>query len=375
MSEQQIAVQLRKLGFGQEAADLYVALLRNGPLTLEAVSSRAGLKPEEAVPFLVTMISNRLVFEHKGQYWVLNPKKAFKSLSDEVLWSVTSTTSDSLEDVPEDQVTDVREKRQACQILRSLAGELYIHRSPIAVGKIEIARNPNQLAALLTEAIDKAQDQVLCISTSPRQPQLSVIWNSILSRIQAGVKYKRIVDLREIVEHGYKIVTRDVEEVGVELYVAERDLIDRKFYVVDEEFVVMFAPNRRNLHGFSLTGQVISNKMIVKDYRRAFETLMAQSTPAAFVLRLMAEERKNLLSRAATNLNGAQVRWLKCLVDFGMYCKFSEFDSSDIRQAISRASLYGLVETHRIGPTTKPLPKYSWSMSEICSKWSAMQQR
>lgn len=371
MSKNQVSELLQDLGFCEKSAALYVCLLSNGPLPITGVSDKTGLSEEQAIPILGGMIANRLIFEDGGNYWVLNPRKAFKAFADNVIWSLTNTTSNSLEDVPETHLNYVRTMQETCRQLQKVACESYTHHSPIAVGRIKVARDPNQLAVLLAEAIDSAQEEILCISTSPRQYQLALIWESLLSRIKNGVRYARIVDIMEIVYHGFKIVQRDVEEVGVELYIIERERIDRKFYVIDNKFVVMYAPDKYNAYEFTSMGQLISNKLIVGNYRKAFSTLLKEAVPASFVLEYMSEQRNDLVAQAKRKMSQTEVRWLECLIDFGVYCKFPEFDTHQLSITMEYAIKEGFVEVRSSGETIIPLPKYSWSISEIRSRWLA----
>ena len=374
MSHCQVTDSLRDLGFCEDSTTLYVHLLVQGPLTLDELTNQVGMRKEQAFPLLGEMIASRLAFEDGGYYWILNPRTAFKAFADDVLWSVTSTVSSGLEDVPQDRVEYVRTVRETCQKLQRLASQLYSHRSPIAVGRIKNAKNPAQLAALLAEAIDSADQEILCVSTSPRQRQLSMIWGSLVSRIENGVRYVRVVDITEIVEHGFAVVKRDLEGVGVELYVIERDLIDCKFYVIDDKFVVMFNPDKYDAYNFTLIGQVISNKLIVRRYRKTFHALRERAIPVSFVLEFMAQQKKQLLERAGQVMDRAQVRWLECLIDYGLYCKFPEFDEHQLMITMELAVREGLVEVQRVGEVDIPLPKYSWSIERIRSLWSSGEQ-
>lgn len=372
-SHAKIANLLGDLGFCEEASALYLSLLDEGPLSLADLSHQAGVDEKHALPLLGMLIASRLVFEDGGHFWVLNPRKAFKAFADEVLWSVTNTLSDGLDDVPPDHVDQVKKVRELCWRLQSAASELYTHRSPVAVGRIKVARDPVQMAALLAEAIDSAREEILCVSTSPRQPQLSVIWGSLLGRIKDGVRYARVVDLVEFVEHGMAIVQRDVRDIGVELYVTERERIDEKYYVIDDKYAVMFAPDK---YDFTLTGQVIGNRMLVRKYRKAFEALLRDAIPATFVLEVMAEQRGELLGRAAQKMSKLGVLWMECLIDFGIYCKFRDLDPSGSASALRIAEQEHLIElTGTDKQMMIPLPRYSWSAAHIRRLWSGANRR
>lgn len=374
MSDAEVADLLVKLGFCRQSSNLYTYLLLHGPLSLSDIVAQLGISEDQALSLLGKLIAAMLVFEDSGSYWVLNPKKSFKAFASEALWAEASTLVEGVDDVPDDKQDYVEAVREICRQLQSTASQLYTHRSPIAVGRIKVARNPDQLVALLAEAIDSAKDEILCVSTSPRHQQLAVIWGSLTSRISQGVKYTRIVDLTEIIEHGFAIVQRDVQEVGVNLSIIERERIDSKFYVVDDDFVVMFAPDKYSARDFTLTGQVISNKVIIAKYRNMFNALLEEAIPASFVTSLMAEEKQLLLARASTMLPPTDARWIECLIDYGRYCKFTELDSSQMELAVKRAQEAGLVDLYPMrNGVLFPLPRYSWSVETIRSRWTVEQ--
>ena len=63
------------------------------------------------------------------------------------------------------------------------------------------------------------------MSTSPRLPQVASFWATLTDRIGAGVSYRRIVDLDEVIDHGVQLVRRDIEEYGIDVKLLERDRI------------------------------------------------------------------------------------------------------------------------------------------------------
>jgi len=253
MSINTIIPNMEQIGFSAGASTVYVHILQHGPLSLDDLKLAVQLPLETLVPLLSELISRRLVVEDFGSYYALNPRKAFKAVSDDIFWATTTAVDENLHQVPVERREEVRRARIVCQELQVLASNLYTHKSPLAVGRIKIAQNSDQMAAFLSEAIDKAVDEILCVSTSPRQPQLSIIWGSLRSKIDAGVCYRRIVDLDEIIDHGFRIVQRDVKELGIDLFVVEREKIDRKFYVIDDQYVIMFSPDRFRAYNFTLT--------------------------------------------------------------------------------------------------------------------------
>jgi len=365
--------RMEQIGFTEGASRIYVHILQHGPLSLDDLQTAVQVPLETLVPLLSELVSRRLIVEDFGSYYALNPRKAFKAISDEIFWATTTAVDENLDRVPEERREQVRRARVICQELQALASTLYTYKSPIAVGRIKVAQNPDQMAAFLSEAIDKAVDEILCVSTSPRQPQLSLIWGSLRPKIEAGVRYRRIVDLEEIVDHGFKIVERDINELGVQLFIIEREKIDRKFYVIDDEYVVMFSPDRLQAYNFTLTGQVISNKLIVGKYKQAFAALLAQAIPASFVLRLMADERARLLHEAAQVLQPIEVEWMECLIDFGTYCRFSKLSPAQLAQTIQRALNAQLVtRIISVSGFEKILPAYSWSAPEIRVAWERL---
>jgi hypothetical protein len=128
----------------------------------------------------------------------------------------------------------------------------------------------------------------------------------------------------------------------------------------------MFNPDRFQAYNYTLTGQVISNKLIVDKYRQAFVALLAQAIPAAFVLQLMTDERTRLLRAAARVLQPVEVEWVECVIDFGTYCRFSKLSPARLAETIQRALDARLVtRVISMSKFEKILPAYSWSVPEI----------
>ena len=104
-------------------------------------------------------------------------------------------------------------------------------------------------AQLICEAMGQARQTIVAVSKSPRLPQVASFWATLTDRLGAGVTYRRVVDLDEVIAHGLKIVRRDIEEHGIDVMVLERDRIHQKFYVVDGSFLAVFHSQEQVMEG------------------------------------------------------------------------------------------------------------------------------
>src|SRR5204863_7912607 len=98
----------------------------------------------------------------------------------------------------------------ACDEIAEVAGRLYRPHAAALVHREWDAATEEEFARLICELIAHARTSVLAVSTSPRLPQVASFWATLTERIGAGVSYRRIVDLDEVIDHGLTLVKRDI---------------------------------------------------------------------------------------------------------------------------------------------------------------------
>ncbi len=363
---QEIARRLVAIGLSQVAADTYVRILRAGHLSEKGLQDT----PREA---LQELILRRLIFferQNSGRvYFVLDPATAFRTLWDEVLWQAAVSEEELLK-LPREEAAHLLAVRNACRELAQMAGALYSFRRPLAAGQIRIAQDAEELALMLAETIARAQKEVVALSRSPRLPQVAPIWETLSHRLDAGVTYRRICDLDEIVEHGLHIKRRDMEEAGVQLRVLEAEVISRKFYLIDDRYGVIFWPGEAG-NGFALAGQLVENVWLARKYRREFEAAWEEAVPGELVVDALAESGADLLEKAGRILGLQGRAWLQKIVDWGIFARFPDMPEEERRRVEETALTAGLVEM-RAGAL---IPCYGMTMADIRSRHVAWRLR
>ncbi|RME83109.1 MAG: XRE family transcriptional regulator [Caldilineae bacterium] len=353
---QEIARRLVAIGFSEAAADAYVCILRAGHLHEKELRD----VPYEA---LQELILRRLVFyerQNSGRvYFVLDPATAFRTLWDEVLWQAAVSEEDLLK-LPREEAAHLLAVRNTCRELAQMAGALYSFRRPLAAGQIRIAQDAEELALMLAETIARAEKEVVALSRSPRLPQVAPIWETLTDRMAAGVSYRRICDLDEIVEHGLHIKRRDMEEAGVQLRVLEAEVISRKFYLIDDRYGVIFWPGKAG-NGFALAGQVVENAWLARKYRREFEVAWEEAIPGELVVDVLAEAAADLLEEAGRVLGPQGRAWLQKIVDWGIFARFPDMPEEERRRVEEAALTAGLVKRQ----ADALIPRYGLTMADI----------
>jgi len=347
----------------QKAAKLYLYILSNSPVSETQLrnhfhDTKFNLYIQQLIS--IPLITFDLDKNRNTIYYALKPDTALKAISDQRLWSRSTST-----DPPKTPRNKDSEQFVAmCDEVGHKLLAQYKRRSAIGINSIRIARNSSQLATFLCETISIATSEIFAVSYPPLLPKIALIWNELQMKIQAGIRYKRIVDLWEMYYHGYEIKRRDVMEAGVELCIIEREKINSKFYIIDDNHLILFNPDMSRPRGFILEGQVIKNKALSKKFREDFNELFLDSFPATIVLDYMAFIRDDLLKRAMKVLDDTGVTWLKTLIDYGNFAEWPELPQTKKDIIVEIALKNNLV---REDPDFKMgvSPNYSWVLDDI----------
>lgn len=198
------------------------------------------------------------------------------------------------------------------------------------------------------------------MSTSPRLPHVASFWATLTGRLGAGVTYRRLVDLDEVIDHGLAIVRRDVEEYGIDLKVLARDRIQHKFYGVDQSLLAVFhdpaAPARESRTG---VGRITRRGAIVRRYARRFEQYAAAAVPARTVLDALDRASGVLPRTAEARLTAEDLAWVESLVRYGKFSRFHVargWSGADLRRAEERARGIGVVRRSAEGDIVPAYP-------------------
>jgi len=348
MENEFFITELMSLGFSKELATLYLFILQHNPIRISDI-------PEGKLHLIEDLALNKLVLVDRDTIYSMNPKITFKALGKEVLYE--RLVDLNIKDVPKTKKTEIKNFLKKCENLGNKLQRIYNYKTPVSFDKVKIVETPNKLSLLLSDAIDKASSEILAISKSPRLPDISIIWSSILEKLSRGIIYRRIVDFTEIEEHGLVIIKRDVNELCIDLRILDSKKIIYKFYIIDDQIVVIFTP-LETIGKFRLSGQIIGNKLIAKRYKTIFNMLYSKSISVKKILPLMIEIKNNALNEVASKIGERESKWLEHLIDYGCFAKFPMFSLNESKEISQNLLSQGYIEMRNLPFGTVPIFPY-----------------
>lgn len=324
---------LRNFGLDPLEANVYGTLLTSGPAPLARLIRLVGVEPVVVCRCLEALASRMLVGSDdvKGivHHYASEPGAAWRAIAADLRWQ-------EIFDVDKPAANVTLPKAVLCLEIAQLAYGLY-HPHVTAVHHRERdVDTHDELARRTCEIISMANREVLAASRTPRLPQVASFWTVITDRIAHGVRYRRLTDLQELIDHGLVVVARDIEVTGVDLSVLEAERIDRKFYVVDCRWLSVYhGGGASSVRG---VGRVTNQHQIAKRYTRRFADYRRDSIPGAFVVARLREAGEELLEKAVRVLDGEEMGWVKSLIEGGKFTTYArERDWSQERLAATTA--------------------------------------
>jgi hypothetical protein len=358
-----------ELGFDRTSTQVYGVVLTCGPVPKKAiVSMLSGVSTEVGSALrqlqerdLVGSVYRRL---RRRQYYAISPNIAWRSLSSELLWRTTHELG------PGDGSPSTYEE------ISAVARRLYRPYAAALAHQEWDAATADEFAQLICEVMGQARRTIVAVSTSPRLPQVASFWATLSDRLGVGVTYRRVVDLDEVIAHGLKIVTRDIEEHGIDVMVLERDRIHQKFYVVDGSFLAVFHSQEQVMEGGTDTGvgRITTRGTILRRYARRFRQYADLAIPGRFVLRRMEIAAEELLQRARERLGSEDVAWVESLVHYGTFSRLPVtrgWSRDDKARAEERAVEIGVVRRNLDGDL---VPAYRVTEADIRERYEAFRR-
>jgi len=310
------------------------------------------------------------IVRDKYALYPINPDLAWGSVSNDMTWRFYNSVNDyekprSHYALPSRYREPVQHARNVINAIREIATRLYESAPSVERHRWREALDKEHLAVLLSEAILQGSSRICCVSKPPRSSQLAIIWESIVQRMKEGTAYQRIANLTEVIEHGLYIIQRDIEDYGVDLRVLDLDDIKHKFYVVDNNFLVVY--HLTGTDRSQQVGRVTREKNTIKRYRKRFSKYYEKATPGLFVVQQLRKASKQLLETAQRQgFNEAEIAWLQCLINWGIFCNIEIPSISDLQELEEKALGVGIVKQ---GTTGKLVPKYCVTMRDIEREW------
>jgi hypothetical protein len=217
-----------KLNFSLPSASVYKALLVNGPLSpteLTNLSRQPAAHLEQTVQVLMDLqLIAKDYVRGQPQFYARDPAIAFLALETDLVWE-TDTSLKPARLVPSTGDPRKDELRTTCVEIIKVARRLYKPHSAALSHRVRDANTPDELMRLTCELLYHSTEVIYAASRSPRLPHVSQFWTVLTERITQGVRYHRVADLEEVIDHGLAIVTRDMSDFNIDLRVLEGDRI------------------------------------------------------------------------------------------------------------------------------------------------------
>lgn len=369
-----------ELGFDRTETQVYGVVLTCGPVPKRAiVSMLSGVSTEVGSALrqlqgrgLVGGVYRRL---RRHQYYAINPNIAWQSLSSELLWR-TADAIGAANTAPSATEDQTHTRRRICDEIAEVGSRLYRPYAAALAHQEWDAATAEEFAQLICEAMGQARQTIVAVSKSPRLSQVAAFWATVSDRLGVGVTYRRVVDLDEVIDHGLKIVRRDIEEHGVDVMVLERDRIQHKFYVVDGSFLAVFHSQEQATEAGagSGVGRITTRGAILRRYARRFRQYADDAIPGRFVLRRIEMAAEELLRCAREELGTEEAAWVASLVDYGRFSRLPVtrgWSRAEKARAEERAIEIGVVRRNLDGDL---VPGYALTESAIRKSYEASLQ-
>jgi hypothetical protein len=358
--EAELLELLGSFGFDRLTGQVYAVLLTRGPLPkreLLAVFARPEAHLDRSLALLRNHRLAGVAYERfRPRYYATDPRLAWQTLSTDLLWSGPSTLSPRPADAK--AVDAAVEGRRLCSELSVVAGRVYRRHLAVLTHREWDALTTEELAQLVCEIVSTARREILAVSKSPRLPQVAAFWTALTSRLSEGARYRRVVDLDEIIAHGLRLVTRDIGERHIELRVLERDRIGHKFYVVDKRYLAVFHDERQP--GVRGVGRISTKHPVVWRYHQRFPAYEQAAIPADFVVAKLRESAAAALFSARKHLTETELAWIESLVELGKFSRFDKeaaWSDGEFSRVEARASAVGLVRRNVEGELVFAYPR------------------
>jgi hypothetical protein len=260
---------------------VYVELLVRGPASFQSLLKRTRAAPEDVEGALQLLqrlfLVQRQVFRDNQRFYASHPRIAWRWQELEMVWSEGLTLS-SVEFSP--ALLDVADekRRRLMPKLRDASMRVFhpgFHTS-VTIPRGRAYPDDDEYAYACAEAIILAERRIVALQKPPFLPHLALFWSAILDRRKAGIPYTRCATLEEVQRHGCAIVSRDMDELGIDLVVQPSSRIWRSLYLIDDRILLV-----RDDSGARF---LVHREEVVSRCRTRLASVLADATPARTVV-------------------------------------------------------------------------------------------
>lgn len=350
----ELRIDLARIGLSEAEQSVYLSLL-GGELSLRDLA-QAPLSLRDARVAAERLLGKSLIGKGKGAstYYAIDPSIAWQAAIASIIWTRDVSLA-AIGDLPLTDDRAVDEARRVLDRIRANAAVAYINQADLpAAGKQFVVQHARKIEQAQVEAISSARGEVRAVSRTPRWPQVSRIWTAISTGIERGIRYERITDLPELVDHGLAVVRRDVYRLGIKLMVLETDKIGGTFYLIDNNLVIARETRHRAV--------ISARRQTVIHFQSTFDELETAAVPAQLVLPVLRRSGDRLKQRAAAAIGPDGADLLDDLIRYGRFALRPHAQASNRDPVLSQALEMGIV---RVSEAGYPVPAYDVAAESV----------
>ena len=234
------------LGVCLTTAKLYYQVIRN-PTKLESLKNEYS----EVISRLDELKSLRLIAEWKNArsgseaiITAMDPVYSLQAIILQEAWRRDSSLHDihDIEVLSEDD--SLRKRYELLKQLIPIIERIYSKHTPYEGEDAYMIRGGNEIAAAIALEISNAKNEVKAM-VCPPQLMGEVVWESITSCMNRGIRYARLTEFEEIARHGFEISKREISNRQEILLILQDGYLPERFYVIDDFTTIFFERNRR----------------------------------------------------------------------------------------------------------------------------------
>ncbi|MFB3880993.1 MAG: hypothetical protein ACE149_07000 [Armatimonadota bacterium] len=269
----------------------------------------------------------------------LGPDIVCRSLFYRLLWRLTPSEH-ALAQLSDDQKEELETYRLACARLEAMLMQAYgpIYDEP---GLLPVPEGA--ASSTLAYVLGSAEHVIRGVTAPPWLPDIATIWPAIRGRIEAGVEYHRVSDVRTVVAFGHTITRRDVAEVGVKLKVVPNDQVRDKVFIVDDREAFLLLPNLAS-GTLEMEPTRVNVRELVRGFISAFDSCWNSGVSAEDVVETLGGMRVPYVEKAGA-LGLPERAVAEGIFDFGIYYQpnYSGLSAAAFQAAVAALEQAGLV--------------------------------
>lgn len=326
-----------------DIAELYINILEK-PLCFEnAVANECELDKGLQVLIEKCLISDYVDERNGGKkfYFAIDPQYSLSALLLAEMWKRDSNFH-SLEVLKINKGNDDLYSKYMLlkNILSDIQG-IYKRQLPYMREIIFVVKGKEKIASSIAEQISDTQHNIHAIM-SPPQLMGEIVWQTVVEKMNSGVKYNRITDFEEIVRHGVEISRLEIENYNEVLYIFLGGELPEKFYIFDEQNVVFFEKNI-NKRKYLKKIQIVRNAGVACQFLGRYNAILDNTLNFNEIVPKVYKYRGELLQTVQSFLDEKTIEWLTDIFDYGVFYSKGKYDSEFIEQAIAQCVEKGIV--------------------------------